>query len=386
MNGDFMTVERFDPADIPDSLRRFWADARLSQDPVSRFIGGPEWFEMMAAKTEGAFVAAVRDDIAGWRVALPLLPRDVSLEGALLGKCLVRKTVPGLKVCGGDITGDVSLPALRALWKEILVQCPTVRAVTFDHLEDSGSRLEMLQASVRTAREPRLFAQPQFHAMPHYRLKLPEDAGACEHLRSKKSMQRLREKERALMRRVNGDLCVVEIRSEADWAPYAGVIDRLMNETWQARLLGHRFELEDQREIAERGWLRSFLLLAGGQAVAFDLCYQAFGVLVYDHVGFDQAYSSFSPGAILLHRLLPMLYERDRPTYVDFGEGEAEYKRRAANEMIGIRSVHILRAGVETRTVCLATGIVRVLDRQARGAVKRFAAGRRLIQRMKRGG
>ena len=103
------------------------------------------------------------------------------------------------------------------------------------------------------------------------------------------------------------------------------------------------------KRVAERGWLRSFLLLAGDSAVAFAFCFQGKKTLVYETIGYDREFAKYSTGTILLYRLLENLYQQDKPDYVDFGEGEAEYKRLLANDVIKVSSQFVVRDAAELR-------------------------------------
>jgi hypothetical protein len=224
--------------------------------------------------------------------------------------------------------------------------------------------------------------------MPHYRLVLPASYEDFRKLRSASSLRKIEARERAMVREVGGECQVVEIRRPADWAPYAADINRLMNAAWQAVRLGHGFDIESCRQTAERGWLRSFLLLVGNKPASFVLGYQApaaqgkgellscpvdkllsespkgtlssatqqpsnlttspgrasGAVFHYEQIGHDAAIAKFSsPGTSLLYRLVKRLYERDTPKCVDFGEGEAEYKKALSNHITYTQSVLIVR-------------------------------------------
>jgi hypothetical protein len=224
--------------------------------------------------------------------------------------------------------------------------------------------------------------------MPHYRLILPQTYNVFRALRSASSLKKIEGRERAMVREAGGECRLTEIRQPADWAPYAIDINRLMNATWQAKRLGHGFDIESCRETSERGWLRSFLLLVGDKPVAFVLGYQApaaqgkgellscpvdkllsesskgtlssatqqpsnlttspgrasGAVFHYEQIGHDAAIAKFSsPGTSLLYRLVKRLYERDTPKCVDFGEGEAEYKKALSNHITYTQSVLIVR-------------------------------------------
>ena len=221
--------------------------------------------------------------------------------------------------------------------------------------------------------------------MPHYRHAFAEGEDARRHFRSPKSLNRLRTKERGLVRELGGELELIEIRQPADWAPYAQPIEALMNGTWQARRLGHGFRWADQAPVAARGWLRAFLLRAGGHAVSFVLCYQGMGTLFYEQLGYDQRFAKYSPGALLLYRVMDRLQERDTPDVVDFGEGEADYKKVLANQLIGVSGLMLVRRTLRLRLRFGSARVCHGADRALRWALARSGIKQWLWRKAKQG-
>ena len=332
------TIEFYQPDSIPEDVLQFWRERQRVQDRFMALTAGPEWFAMLAADRSGATVAAVRDSSGTCRAVLPLLPVTWSFDFRFLGRCWHRHPVAALRVCGGDLIEDGIAPAdLGPVWCALRQQCPALGGIWFDHV---GS--EERSGKIRASCGRRFFAHPAFAALPHYRLRLPPTVEEFRRLRSPESLKKIHGRERALARAAGAECRLVEIRSPADWAPYSQRIMDLMDHTWQSRRLGHQFNLSSLSDVAGRGWLRSFLLMAGETAAAFAFCFQGYGVLVYEQIGYDPRFSKFSPGTILLYRMLERLYEADtpfdgtqgRPECVDFGEGEAEYKNLLANDVI----------------------------------------------------
>jgi CelD/BcsL family acetyltransferase involved in cellulose biosynthesis len=106
--------------------------------------------------------------------------------------------------------------------------------------------------------------------------------------------------------------------------------------SWQAKRLGiritndpaHRKRLE---VLASLGALRSYLLEHEGDPLAFVLGIQWKGCFLFEETGYHSGYKKWSPGTVLLFRLLEDLTVRDTPRLVDFGFGDAQYKRSFAN-------------------------------------------------------
>jgi len=154
-----------------------------------------------------------------------------------------------------------------------------------------------------------------------------------------------------------------------------------MNNTWQAKELGMRFEVGELAELAARGWLRSFLLMAGDEAAAFALCYQSGDVFVYARIGYDSKFAKFSPGTILLYRLLEQLYMSDTPKYVDLGDGDFGYKKELANDILEANACLILRGTAQHAFLLRLYGMARVLNRTGRALLEQ---ANRLGQKFRR--
>jgi hypothetical protein len=333
-------IEFYGPNSIPEEVLRFWRERQLVQDRFMALTAGPEWFSMMAERDGNAVVAVVRDSSFACKAVLPLVPSNWSLDFRFAGHCLHRRRLSVMRVNGGDLIEDgVTREDLAAVWRALAEKFPASQGVWLNHV-GSEARSSKLRLSSGDAG---CFVHKVFSGLPHYRHVMPATLEECLRSRSPKSIRRLREKERALCRFLQRDLEVVEMRKEVELLPHQRKIEALMNSTWQARELGHLLYANDLANVARRHWLRSFLLLSGENALAFVCGYQGMGVFVYEQVGYDQQWSKFSPGTILLYRLLEKLYQNDTPACLDFGEGEAEYKRELKNDTICIDGLLILR-------------------------------------------
>jgi len=106
----------------------------------------------------------------------------------------------------------------------------------------------------------------------------------------------------------------------------------LSAKTYQGRLLGlglpdteaFRGEL---RKHAEGGTLRGYLLFDREKPIAFGYCTGLGRCLRFGFTGYDPAFAARSPGIVLVHEMVRSIATEGRFTVVDFGPGEAQYKR-----------------------------------------------------------
>jgi hypothetical protein len=139
---------------------------------------------------------------------------------------------------------------------------------------------------------------------------------------------------------------LVRITAPADVPWLVQRMSEISRKTYQYNLLGLGVRDADwlAREAssaAEQGWLRSYILMDKGRAVAFlygmqfpaeaarspggDTCH-------YLDVGHDPAWSALSAGTVLQYLVVRDLWEYRRPEVFDFGPGHAVHKERFGNE------------------------------------------------------
>lgn len=377
-----MTTSLHTLGDLPADALALWRQLLRTQDPAGALTGSPEWLSLMTDSPAAVQVALARDADQRLRVVLPGIRRPWTLEFRLFGRRLWSRSLDSLKIGGGDLLADgADARAVADALRDLFRGLPGVSALWFEHVADDA-RVALLESAARrsgAAVPLRLSTR-----LPHYRLALPPTHSEALALRSSKSLSRLRSKESALAREAGAPVRVVEIRSPADWAPYEERIERLMNASWQAQLLGHEFRLDRVRGTALRGWLRAFLLLAGEEPVAFTLYYQGMDTISSAALGYDRRYARFSPGAILFRHTLECLYAADTPRILDFGEGDADYKRQWSNECAAVSAVLLVRRRVDLIALLALYRVQRGLARGTRRLLHRLGVERLLVRCLKR--
>ena len=363
---------------LPAPLIDFWERQLREQDEAGYLSGCLPWIQLMAGENPDDSLVVHAEDEDGFELVLPLLARTWSMDATVLGVRFAGITLPVWKVGGGDlIVRGAQAAKLADVWRVILAKDPSRHGIWFDHIAAGDRFASLVQAGGGT------FALTLFRDLPHYRFALPETRDDCMALRSAKSLSRIRSKANALERQVGQACRVVELRTVDELEPYADRIDDLMNQSWQARLLGQQFRLENFRGSALAGWLRVFVLLGGEQAIACTLYYCGKGSLISGVLGYDQAFAKHSPGAILFQRTLEMLYAGDPPRFLDFGEGDADYKRQWANHEIHVSAVMLLRSGISLRLRFAGLRVIRALDAAMRSLLRVTGLDRWLVRRLK---
>jgi CelD/BcsL family acetyltransferase involved in cellulose biosynthesis len=111
--------------------------------------------------------------------------------------------------------------------------------------------------------------------------------------------------------------------------------------------------------------MRCYLLEQNGEPIAFVLGIQWNGDFVYEELGYDPVFAAQSPGTVLLFHIVNDLIARNTPVRLNFGFGDAEYKRLFGNSQMTSASSLILRQSIRP-------ALVIALNR-AWGATRRYA-------------
>ena len=91
---------------------------------------------------------------------------------------------------------------------------------------------------------------------------------------------------------------------------------------------------------AEKGWLRGYILYAGGRPCAFWIGCVYGGKFLSEYLGHDPAYAKHSPGNYILTSAMEDLC-REGVKAIDFGFGEAQYKQRFGTDHRHERTIYV---------------------------------------------
>ena len=140
----------------------------------------------------------------------------------------------------------------------------------------------------------------------------------------------------------------------------------------------------------ERGWFRAYVLYLDGEPIAFWHGHAYRGVFSTGVPGFDRAHAELRVGNYVLLKLIADLCADPEVRTLDYGFGDAEYKRRFGTRCRSEQDVHLfagtfrgfrvnaLRSGLTATAAGARKALARgdVLDRLKRGWRDRLARGR----------
>jgi hypothetical protein len=223
----------------------------------------------------------------------------------------------------------------RLLVRALLEACRSVNAVRFESIPTDSALYQLARS-----RDPLLRGWwTCFLTAPEPRRLVRIQGGFDAYLEKFDGRRRrkLHHEIRRLEQQCAGALRVSVITTVAELDAFVKAAKLISSVSWQGTVLGLLIHPESAQRLlllrlAERGWLRCYLLSGGEQPIAFVIGRQAQGVFYYDQVAYDGAWSEWSPGKVLLLKILEDLHGSGRFDWLDFRHGDAEYKKQFSTE------------------------------------------------------
>lgn len=207
-----------------------------------------------------------------------------------------------------------------------------------------------------------------------------------------KGRHEFRRKVKRFKEDAGADAQVVVHRTPDEVAAFHAAARALSARTYQERLLdaGLPDDAESRAALARAAAedrVRGYLLVRGGRTLAYGLC-RAFedDVLWYEHTGYDPEARALNPGLALLHGMLESLFAEGRFRVLDFGFGDAQYKRETATDVLDVARVWWFRPTLSRRALVGAHAACGTFADAATALVARLGLKERLRRRQKRGG
>jgi hypothetical protein len=134
----------------------------------------------------------------------------------------------------------------------------------------------------------------------------------------------------------NGELRLTAVTSLEKIPPFLEAADRINRASWQFRdfgagLINDPASLKLMQSAASLGILHSYLLEAGDQPAAYALGYLYREIYYYVEPRFDPRFRRFSPGHVLLLKLIEDLIKAGNVRRINLGVGDQRYKEQFAD-------------------------------------------------------
>ena len=353
----------------------------------------PEHYRaVLGALPDGARPHVILVEHGGEPVALALgRVEEVTLPARLGYREVLSPTLRALTLVYGGLLGDSGEVTARTILTELLAALRRGEAdVLRLRMLATGSPLDVLARS-----EPGVLVRPRFvRPSVHYQVAIPDSFDEFLAARTYKTRRNLRYYDRRFVARFGERLQLEQFKDTAE-------LERLFRDTLEVsaktyqHALGASFvDSPVQRAVFElglrRGWLRAYVLYIDERPAAFWHGSAYRGVLGPGMTGYDPAYEQVRAGNYVLVRRIEEACADPSLTLLDWGFGDAEYKRHLADRSWDEEDLLVyaptwrgIRASIGRTGVLAAGELGRRIQSNGRLAA---AAKRRWRKRLRRGG
>jgi len=280
---------------------------------------------------------------------VPLARCDYDLSCVARGHVLWRWRIPVITILGSEplITPDAATH--DRVFAAIAESDPHAEAIYLHSLSTSSFCWSYVNESswVREHFLPHVAGGPR----PLHLMQVPRSFEDFVARFRPKKRYNLARQVRVLRDHVGGDLRLQRVDAAAQVSGFATAVASVLRGP-QARtgrlpaVAADTREAETLADAARRGLLRSYVLFAGDTPCAVVLGYVWGGIFHYAEVAYHAEFSSFSPGTVLLYLMVEDLVAHQRPRLVNFGIGDAAYKRAFSDLHLEDATVLLLRKGI----------------------------------------
>ena len=247
-----------------------------------------------------------------------------------------------IEVRRGGFLGDLSQPGLAFLRDYVnrLLQRGIADAIYVRDVA-AGSALHELFGSCSHW----LWRDRSATSSTNWQLQVPSSFAEWQAARPRRERKDTARYDKCLRQAFDDAVRVERVDGLADLDAAAEAVERIARTTYQ-RAMGTGFRDSAQlrarwRAAAAAGTLDLRLLWLGDQPVAFSSGFASGGTVWLEHLGYDPAFRRFRPGMYLLLRLIEALAARGDVHTLDFGIGDADYKRRLCDQRRETVSVYL---------------------------------------------
>jgi hypothetical protein len=191
----------------------------------------------------------------------------------------------------------------------------------------------------------------------------------------KERRRKLKQEIKRLEKACAGDFFFERITSPDQVAQFLQAVEIVSAASWQGTRLGQVLhstadQIQRLQYYASHGWLRCYLIRRADKPLAFAIGWQSEDTYYYERTGFDPEWREWSPGKVMLMRMIEDLCIYDPKSWFDFRFGDAEYKQFFCTHSFPVVNVHLIRKsfygglalGAQLIFLNTMTGTRKVLD------------------------
>lgn len=326
-----------------ESIRSVWEEMQCKEPfpipnaDINRYIASIE------AIDDGTLPHVILFKCNGNPVAMTIGRIETRRLSLRLGyKTLFGPTLRSLSIVYGGIIGQQSSELCKVVIDELMnvLRRREADVVFFNHLRTDSPiyKLYKTMASFWSRNHSTL-------SEPHWQTNITDTVKEFYNNVPNSRKRRWRRDIRQLEKISPSEIKVVCYRHLSDIAYLSDVAYQIEKETYK-KYLGSGFISSPLNRVlleqaARNGWLRAYVLYLGDQPCAFQFDVQYEGAQFSEYGSFDPKWSRGSPGIVLLIKVLEELCKESDISRMDFGFGDALYKRKFGTDNWLEESVYI---------------------------------------------
>jgi hypothetical protein len=356
-----------------DSLRDAWADlepARIDADPD--FLGAVAG---VRPEVLSPYVAAIGVDDAEWAAMAVGRLETIAVPCRLGYQRVPSPRLRTITIVDGGMIGDLDVDRAERLVRDLVaaVDRGDAEALAFHKLR-VGSPVHDAVMRVGAGLPRRRFRVDAPRS--RWLLDLPDTLAAYRSSRSRSTRESLKRYEKKFERDFAGRYELRRFDQPGDLESILADMEPVAAKTYQ-RTLGVGFaDNAEFRALIElglrRGWFRAWVLYIDGGPVAFWFGFGYRGVFLIGSPGYDPALGDYRVGNYVHLRMVDDLCQDPTIMSVDYGSGDAEYKRRFGTSETEEQDVLVFGPGGRALGARLELDAAAALNRLA----KRMVGGR----------
>lgn len=161
----------------------------------------------------------------------------------------------------------------------------------------------------------------------------------------KKTRHEIKRREKKITEKFSEKVEFREVTDPEDIDNYFLDVNVIKPKTWQAKTFGDtevsKKDIQFYQNIARNGWFRSYLMLINDQPIAYQTGLQYNNIFETSGRGYDPVFSKYGIGSILTALWIKDLHEKNKPSLINFGFGENEYKRMLCSNFTNANEAYI---------------------------------------------
>jgi CelD/BcsL family acetyltransferase involved in cellulose biosynthesis len=347
-----------------------------------------EWLASEARSARGLMVVTLAQNGELQAIA-PFLLKEWKLQCKVGYASVVSFPMLQARLCGTSLLAPADESLAEPLFEAIAQAKVPYHTVFIESLAVDSPLRRLIDESPVIRRHFTLYSPTP--SAKHWLVRLPKTFAEYDAALGKKRRGQFKASERKLHGASPSKVTVQRVTSVADLPAYFEAVERLSKVSWQGRKLGHVVEAdssfaERMKEFAKQGWFRGYLLKNDSEVIAFVIGFQSDGTYHYLRIGYDPKWSSFSPGNVMLYRLIEDLCGHDRPDVIDLGGGDSQYKRVFGNESFEEQNIYLMRRSPYTRVARFTHGAFIKASAATRAGLQRTGLLERARKVLRKGG